>query len=118
MVFERVDVAKGCIVDASSWHSVVHQLAHVAATVPHPRKPFLHKPSEVVALTAQPAIDCGVVLRGRWKSKYAVHGGTLVTRRWTRKRRHPLCTWVSPIGATPRALADAPSSPSPAQPAA
>jgi hypothetical protein len=77
VIFECVDVPEGRVVDAGGRHSVVHQLAHVAATLPHACKPLLHKRSEVVALSVQPAIDQGVALRRRRKSQYTVHSRNL-----------------------------------------
>jgi hypothetical protein len=61
MISERSDVAERCVVDAGSRTSVVHQLTHIAATLPHTGEPAFYERPEFIALRAQPDIDRGIV---------------------------------------------------------
>ena len=73
VIFERVDVAERRVVDAGGRTTVVHQLAHVAATLPHAHEPGFDERSQIIALRAQPGIDCGVVFHRRWEAHDVVH---------------------------------------------
>jgi hypothetical protein len=42
----------------------VHQFAHVAATLPHAHESGLRERPQIIALRAQPRIDCGVASDG------------------------------------------------------
>jgi hypothetical protein len=51
----------------------VHQLAHIAATLPHAREPGLYERPQIIPLRTQPGIDRGVVFHRRWEAQYVVH---------------------------------------------
>src|SRR5262245_34530337 len=70
---ECVDVAKRRVSDTRGRTTVVHQFAHVGATLPHAHEPGFCERSKIIALRAQPGIDCRVALHRRWESKYVVH---------------------------------------------
>jgi hypothetical protein len=69
----RSDVAERRVVDAGRRTSVVHQLAHVAATLPHAHEPAFDERPQFIALRAQPDINRGVVFHRRWEAKDVVH---------------------------------------------
>jgi hypothetical protein len=73
VILERVDVAKGCVVDAGGRTSVVHQFAHVDATLPHVHEPRFCERPQIIALRAQPDIDRGVVSDRRRETKDVIH---------------------------------------------
>ena len=47
---EYVDIAKGCILDASSWVAVVQKFGNVWAAIAHLRKPLPRNDREFMAL--------------------------------------------------------------------
>src|SRR5688572_14793776 len=68
MISERINVGECRVVDAGCRTSVVHQLAHVAATLPHAHEPTFDEWPQVIALRAQPDINRGVVFDRRWEA--------------------------------------------------
>jgi hypothetical protein len=80
VIFERVDVAKRRVVDAGGRTSVVHQLAHIAAALPHAREPRFHEGTQVIALRTQPAIDRRIVFYRRWEAQDVIHEGSAGSR--------------------------------------
>jgi hypothetical protein len=70
---ERIDVTKRGVVDAGGRTSVVHQLPHVAATLPHAQEPGFCERPQISPLRTQPDIDRGVAFHRRRKAKNVVH---------------------------------------------
>ena len=49
VILERVDVAKRGVVHARGRTSIVHQFAHVAATLPHAHEPGFCERAQIIA---------------------------------------------------------------------
>lgn len=58
----------------------MHQLANVAAALPHVREPCLDERPQFIALRAQPRIDRGVVFYRRRKAQQVVHISLLLQK--------------------------------------
>jgi pimeloyl-ACP methyl ester carboxylesterase len=73
VILERVDIAKRAIADAGSRTSVVHQFAHVAATLPHACEPDFRERPQILPLRSEPGVDGRVVFHCCREAKYVVH---------------------------------------------
>jgi hypothetical protein len=81
------------VVDAGGRASVVHQLAHIAAALPHARKPGFYEGTQVIALRAQPCIDRGSCFTADGKRRMSLAGRPSICARvyprTTPERRSP-----------------------------
>ena len=73
---EDIDVSKGRVFYADSRVTVMQELPHIVATLPHPCKPFPCDRVQLIRLSTEPHVDGRVAAGGAVESEKRVHATT------------------------------------------